>query len=194
MDLLDLLVTNNSFKSFSESKPFSEADEEVPDGELNEEEVQDEDVEEPIEETGDDEYKDTAGDDTGEAPEEAPEEEAPESNPEEDVADVNDSNISLNNKLSESFVTLYTNQSEELDKVKTSNFESSEFGAEFKILIEEYQTTLEILYDYKIRLFETESTAGRMEKLIEFKGIFNNLTMQLNELLSGLNDSETEYP
>ena len=193
MDLLDLLVTNNSFKSFSESKPFSEADEEVPDGELNEEEVQDENIEEPIEETGDDEYKDTAGDDTGEAPEEAPEEEAPESNPEEDVADVNDSNISLNNKLSESFVTLYTNQSEELDKVKTSNFESSEFGAEFKILIEEYQTTLEILYDYKIRLFETESTAGRMEKLIEFKSIFNNLTMQLNELLAGLNDSETEY-
>ena len=189
MDLLDLLVTNNSFKSFSESKPFSEADEEVPDGELNEEEVQDEDVEEPIEETGDDEYKDTAGDDTGEAPEE----EAPESNPEEDVADVNDSNISLNNKLSESFVTLYTNQSEELGKVKTSNFESSEFGAEFKILIEEYQTTLEILYDYKIRLFETESTAGRMEKLIEFKSIFNNLTMQLNELLAGLNDSENEY-
>lgn len=189
MDLLDLLVTNNSFKSFSESKPFSEADEEVPDGELNEEEVQDEDVEEPIEETGDDEYVDTAGDDTGEAPEE----EAPESNPEEDVADVNDSNISLNNKLSESFVTLYTNQSEELDKVKTSNFESSEFGAEFKILIKEYQTTLEILYDYKIRLFETESTAGRMEKLIEFKSIFNNLTVQLNELLSGLNDSETEY-
>ena len=193
MDLLDLLVTNNSFKSFSESKPFSEADEEVPDGELNEEEVQDEDVEEPIEETGDDEYKDTAGDDTGEAPEEAPEEEAPESNPEEDVADVNDSNISLNNKLSESFVTLYTNQSEELDKVKTSNFESSEFGAEFKILIGEYQTTLEILYDYKVRLFETESTAGRMEKLLEFKSIFNNLTMQLNELLAGLNDSETEY-
>lgn len=189
MDLLDLLVTNNSFKSFSESKPFSEADEEVPDGELNEEEVQDEDVEEPIEETGDDEYIDTAGDDTGEAPEE----EAPESNPEEDVADVNDSNISLNNKLSESFVTLYTNQSEELDKVKTSNFESSEFGAEFKILIGEYQTTLEILYDYKVRLFETESTAGRMEKLIEFKSIFNNLTMQLNELLAGLNDSENEY-
>ena len=193
MDLLDLLVTNNSFKSFSESKPFSEADEEVPDGELNEEEVQDEDVEEPIEETGDDEYVDTAGDDTGEAPEEAPEEEAPESNPEEDVADVNASNISLNNKLSESFVTLYTNQSEELDKVKTSNFESSEFGAEFKILIEEYQTTLEILYDYKVRLFETESTAGRMEKLIEFKSIFNNLTVQLNELLASLNDSETEY-
>ena len=190
MDLLDLLVTNNSFKSFSESKPFSEADEEVPDGELNEEEVQDENIEEPIEETGDDEYVDTAGDDTGEAPEE----EAPESNPEEDVADVNASNISLNNKLSESFVTLYTNQSEALDKVKTSNFESSEFGAEFKILIEEYQTTLEILYDYKIRLFETESTAGRMEKLIEFKGIFNNLTVQLNELLAGLNDSETEYP
>ena len=189
MDLLDLLVTNNSFKSFSESKPFSEADE-VPDGELNEEEVQDENVEEPVEEeTGDDEYVDTAGDDTGEAPEE----EAPESNPEEDVADVNDSNISLNNKLSESFVTLYTNQSEELDKVKTSNFESSEFGAEFKILIKEYQTTLEILYDYKIRLFETESTAGRMEKLIEFKSIFNNLTVQLNELLAGLNDSETEY-
>ena len=193
MDLLDLLVTNNSFKSFSESKPFSEADEEVPDGELNEEEVQDENIEEPIEETDDDEYVDTAGDDTGEAPEEAPEEEAPESNPEKDVADVNDSNISLNNKLSESFVTLYTNQSEELDKVKTSNFESSEFGAEFKILIEEYQTTLEILYDYKIRLFETESTAGRMEKLIEFKSIFNNLTVQLNELLAGLNDSETEY-
>ena len=193
MDLLDLLVTNNSFKSFSESKPFSEADEEVPDGELNEEEVQDENIEEPIEETDDDEYVDTAGDDTEEAPEEAPEEEAPESNPEEDVADVNASNISLNNKLSESFVTLYTNQSEELDKVKTSNFESSEFGAEFKILIEEYQTTLEILYDYKIRLFETESTAGRMEKLIEFKSIFNNLTVQLNELLAGLNDSETEY-
>mgnify|MGYP000370201868 FL=1 len=193
MDLLDLLVTNNSFKSFSESKPFSEADEEVPDGELNEEEVQDENIEEPIEETDDDEYVDTAGDDTGEAPEEAPEEEAPESNPEEDVADVNASNISLNNKLSESFVTLYTNQSEELDKVKTSNFESSEFGAEFKILIEEYQTTLEILYDYKIRLFETESTAGRMEKLLEFKSIFNNLTVQLNELLAGLNDSETEY-
>ena len=54
MDLLALLVTNNSFKSFSESKPFSEADEEVPDGELNEEEVQDENIEEPIEETDDD--------------------------------------------------------------------------------------------------------------------------------------------
>ena len=187
MNLVDFLDTKTSFGTFSESKPFSEADD-IPDGEMEEgndeqvEEVQDDTQDIDIADTGEDEYVDDQGESN----------ETPEVDPEEDVADVNESNISLNSKLSESFVTLYTNQSEEIEKIVSSNLESSEFGAEFKILIEEYQTTLEILYDYKTRLFETESTAGRLERLIEFKSIFNNLTIQLNVLMASINDSDDD--
>lgn len=188
MNLVDFLDTKTSFGTFSESKPFSEADD-IPDGEMEEgndeqveEEVQDDTQDIDIADTGEDEYVDDQGESN----------ETPEVDPEKDVADVNESNISLNSKLSESFVTLYTNQREEIEKIVSSNLESSEFGAEFKILIKEYQTTLEILYDYKTRLFETESTAGRLERLIEFKSIFNNLTIQLNVLMASINDSDDD--
>ena len=192
MNLVDFLDTKTSFGTFSESKPFSEADD-IPDGEM--EEGNDEQVEEEVQDDTQDDTQDIDNADTGEdeyVDDQGESNETPEVDPEEDVADVNESNISLNSKLSESFVALYTNQSEEIEKIISSNLESSEFGAEFKILIEEYQTTLEILYDYKTRLFETESTAGRMERLIEFKSIFNNLTIQLNVLMDSLNDSDDD--
>mgnify|MGYP003583297658 CR=1 FL=1 len=184
MNLVDFLNINSQ-QTFSESKAFGE-DDEIPSGNLdeegNEEPMEEEPMEEePTDDGGDDTYEDSQGDSNMEM-----------ENPEDNVNDVNDSNILLNTKLSTSFVTLYQNQKEELEKLRSSNLESSEFGAEFKVLIDEYQTTLEILYDYKTKKFETESTAGRMEMWIKYKSIFNSLSTQINNLLIKMNDVELE--
>lgn len=184
MNLVDFLNINSQ-QAFSEAKGFGE-DDEIPSGNLDEEGNEEPVEEEPADDAGgedtyDDQYDDSQGDSNMEM-----------ENPEDNVNDVNDSNILLNSKLSTAFVTLYQNQKEELDKLRSSNLESSEFGAEFKVLIDEHQTTLEILYDYKTKKFETESTAGRMEMWIKYKSIFNNLSLQINNLLSKINEEEVE--
>ena len=91
-----------------------------------------------------------------------------------------DNNALLNDSLKLSFKILYKTQKEQYDRLVNENLSSSDIGTDTDVVIKQYKKTLLILYNYIIYRYETESIAGRIEKIAEFKTIFKTLIDSTN--------------
>ncbi len=100
-----------------------------------------------------------------------------------------DSNALLNDSLKLSYKSLYKTQKVQYDRLVNENLSSSDVGTDVEVIIKQYKKTLLILYNYIIYRYETESIAGRIEKIAEFKTIFKTLIDSTNMKLRSIETS-----
>ena len=100
-----------------------------------------------------------------------------------------DNNALLNDSLKLSYKSLYKTQKEQYDRLVNENLSSSDVGTDVEVIIKQYKKTLLILYNYIIYRYETESIAGRIEKIAEFKTIFKTLIDSTNIKLRSIETS-----
>ena len=107
-------------------------------------------------------------------------------------ADVDDSEFSLISDLRENYAKLYNNQYISYNKLKSENYESSEYEKEFKVLIDMYKRTLNLLYVYISRKYKDESTTTKIMTFVEFKEKFVSITDECNRLIDLINQKHTK--
>lgn len=100
-----------------------------------------------------------------------------------------DSNALLNDSLKLFYKSLYKTQKVQYERLVNENLSSSDVGADVEVIIKQYKKTLLILYNYIIYRYETESIAGRIEKIAEFKTIFKTLIDSTNMKLRSIETS-----
>ncbi len=100
-----------------------------------------------------------------------------------------DSNALLNDSLKLSYKSLYKTQKVQYERLVNENLSSSDVGTDVEVIIKQYKKTLLILYNYIIYRYETESIAGRIEKIAEFKTIFKTLIDSTNMKLRSIETS-----
>lgn len=100
-----------------------------------------------------------------------------------------DNNALLNDSLKLSYKSLYKTQKEQYGRLVNENLSSSDIGTDVEVIIKQYKKTLLILYNYIIYRYETESIAGRIEKIAEFKTIFKTLIDSTNMKLRSIETS-----
>ncbi len=100
-----------------------------------------------------------------------------------------DSNALLNDSLKLFYKSLYKTQKVQYERLVNENLSSSDVGTDVEVIIKQYKKTLLILYNYIIYRYETESIAGRIEKIAEFKTIFKTLIDSTNMKLRSIETS-----
>lgn len=175
MDLFDFL--NSEYKAFKE-----EGLDEIPNGDINNPDDTGKDT------PADDEYQSQSdnssydySNDNNEYDDNYSDEEPNENDP---FADVEDSEFSLITDLRKNYADLYNNQYISYTKLKSENFESSEFEKEFKVLLDMYRRTLNLLYIYISRKYKDESTTSKITTFVEFKEKFVTMVNECNRLIS----------
>lgn len=99
------------------------------------------------------------------------------------LADIEDSELSLVTELRISFATLYKDSKIKYDRLITKNLNSSEYGADFKEIQDQYKDVLRNMYLYLKNKYEKESLPTKILQLNTFKIQLNTLHDAANQLL-----------
>lgn len=183
MDLFDILnkkpsvgIGESAFVAVGEVDEFG-----IPDGTL--EDTSGDDFGSEFEDTnfneGDFGYDDSMGEEQGE-----------EEKPINPLEDIEDSEISLVTELRRSYTSLYNDSKSKFERLTSKNFETSEYGAEFKEIHEQYKEILHNMYLYMKNKWERETLPTKILQLNRFKMQINNLHETVNDLLGRIGIKE----
>ena len=106
--------------------------------------------------------------------------------------DVEDAEISLVANLRDNFATLYESSKDVYERFISKNFDSSDFGAEFKEIQSQFKDDLDSMYSYIKNKYDKESTTTRIIQFSRYKGRLNTLVDTTNELLAKLDKKTTD--
>ena len=106
--------------------------------------------------------------------------------------DVEDAEISLVANLRDNFATLYESSKDVYERFISKNFDSSDFGAEFKEIQSQFKDDLDSMYSYIKNKYDKESTTTRIIQFSRYKGRLNTLIDTTNELLAKLDKKITD--
>ena len=106
--------------------------------------------------------------------------------------DVEDAEISLVANLRENFATLYESSKDVYERFISKNYDSSDFGAEFKEIQAQFKDDLDSMYSYIKNKYDKESTTTRIIQFSRYKGRLNTLVDTTNELLAKLDKKNTD--
>lgn len=105
--------------------------------------------------------------------------------------DVEDAEISLVANLRENFATLYESSKDIYERFISKNYDTSDFGAEFKEIQSQFKDDLDSMYSYIKNKYDKESTTTRIIQFSRYKGRLNTLIDTTNELLAKLDKKNT---
>ena len=186
ISILDLYNTTKATTANAESadisklRAYSEAGEEEPDiptGELGPDGPVEEEGGEEMEVSDDTGFDDTGFDDTED--EEGAEGEEVIKDP---MDNVEDSEKYLAKDLRAQITVFYDERQQELERISSSNIESSEEGEALKKLVDRYKISFDTLKSYIKDEFDSEPLSTRIESFIQFKALFNTLNKGINAL------------
>jgi hypothetical protein len=106
--------------------------------------------------------------------------------------DVEDAEISLVANLRENFATLYESSKDIYERFISKNYDTSDFGAEFKEIQSQFKDDLDSMYSYIKNKYDKESTTTRIIQFSRYKGRLNTLIDTTNELLAKLDKKNTD--
>lgn len=108
--------------------------------------------------------------------------ETPEGTIENPLDDIEDADLSLTTEIRENFTSLYNDSKANYEKILSRNLDSSEFGADFKEIQEQYKAILQNIRLYMKNKFNKESIVTKVLQLNDFKMQINTLHTAVNTL------------
>lgn len=108
--------------------------------------------------------------------------ETPEGTIENPLDDIEDADLSLTTEIRENFTSLYNDSKANYEKILSRNLDSSEFGADFKEIQEQYKAILQNIRLYMKNKFNKESIVTEVLQLNDFKMQINTLHTAVNTL------------
>lgn len=108
--------------------------------------------------------------------------------------DIEDADLSLTTEIRENFTSLYNDSKANYEKILSRNLDSSEFGADFKEIQEQYKAILQNIRLYMKNKFNKESIVTKVLQLNDFKMQINTLHTAVNTLSDklGVKDDSVE--
>nr|DAU86034.1 MAG TPA: hypothetical protein [Caudoviricetes sp.] len=106
------------------------------------------------------------------------------------MEDIENADLSLTTELRGNFATLYKENKATYEKLLSKNLDSSEFGADFKEIEEQYKTILQNIRLYLKNKFDKESIVTKILQLNDFKRQLNTLHDSSNTILSKMGVKE----
>lgn len=182
MDIFDFLVEKpkHNIKGSSLTTSAEADDFGIPTGT-----AQDEISDEPVDNSGNmDLGMDDTGMDMGISTDEFgnQELETPEGKIQNPLEDIEDADLSLTTEIRENFASLYNDGKANYEKLLSRNLDSSEFGADFKEIQEQYKAILQNIRLYMKNKFNKESIVTKVLQLNDFKMQINTLHDAMNTL------------
>ena len=104
--------------------------------------------------------------------------------------DIEDADLSLVTELRGNFATLYNDNKATYEKLLSKNLDSSEFGADFKEIEEQYKAILQNIRLYLKNKFDKESIVTKILQLNDFKSQLNVLHDAANTIMAKLGVKE----
>lgn len=147
--------------------------------------AQDEISDEPVDNSGNMDFgMDDTGMDMGMSTDEFgnQELETPEGKIQNPLEDIEDADLSLTTEIRENFASLYNDGKANYEKLLSRNLDSSEFGADFKEIQEQYKAILQNIRLYMKNKFNKESIVTKVLQLNDFKMQINTLHDAMNTL------------
>lgn len=182
MDIFDFLVEKpkHNIKGSSLTTSAEADDFGIPTGT-----AQDEISDEPVDNSGNIDFgMDDTGMDMGMSTDEFgnQELETPEGKIQNPLEDIEDADLSLTTEIRENFASLYNDGKANYEKLLSRNLDSSEFGADFKEIQEQYKAILQNIRLYMKNKFNKESIVTKVLQLNDFKMQINTLHEAMNTL------------
>lgn len=182
MDIFDFLVEKpkHNIKGSSLTTSAEADDFGIPTGT-----TQDEISDEPVDNSGNMDFgMDDTGMDMGMSTDEFgnQELETPEGKIQNPLEDIEDADLSLTTEIRENFASLYNDGKANYEKLLSRNLDSSEFGADFKEIQEQYKAILQNIRLYMKNKFNKESIVTKVLQLNDFKMQINTLHDAMNTL------------
>lgn len=182
MDIFDFLVEKpkHNIKGSSLTTSAEADDFGIPTGT-----AQDEISDEPVDNSGNMDFgMDDTGMDMGMVTDEFgnQELETPEGKIQNPLEDIEDADLSLTTEIRENFASLYNDGKANYEKLLSRNLDSSEFGADFKEIQEQYKAILQNIRLYMKNKFNKESIVTKVLQLNDFKMQINTLHDAMNTL------------
>ncbi len=182
MDIFDFLVEKpkHNIKGSSLTTSAEADDFGIPTGT-----AQDEISDEPVDNSGNMDFgMDDTGMDMGMSTDEFgnQELETPEGKIQNPLEDIEDADLSLTTEIRENFASLYNDGKANYEKLLSRNLDSSEFGADFKEIQEQYKAILQNIRLYMKNKFNKESIVTKVLQLNDFKMQINTLHDAMNTL------------
>ena len=182
MDIFDFLVEKpkHNIKGSSLTTSAEADDFGIPTGT-----AQDEISDEPVDNSGNMDFgTDDTGMDMGMGTDEFgnQELETPEGKIQNPLEDIEDADLSLTTEIRENFASLYNDGKANYEKLLSRNLDSSEFGADFKEIQEQYKAILQNIRLYMKNKFNKESIVTKVLQLNDFKMQINTLHDAMNTL------------
>ena len=182
MDIYDFLVEKpkHNIKGSSLTTSAEADDFGIPTGT-----AQDEISDEPVDNSGNMDFgMDDTGMDMGMSTDEFgnQELETPEGKIQNPLEDIEDADLSLITEIRENFASLYNDGKANYEKLLSRNLDSSEFGADFKEIQEQYKAILQNIRLYMKNKFNKESIVTKVLQLNDFKMQINTLHDAMNTL------------
>lgn len=182
MDIFDFLVEKpkHNIKGSSLTTSAEADDFGIPTGT-----AQDEISDEPVNNSGNMDFgTDDTGMDMGMSTDEFgnQELETPEGKIQNPLEDIEDADLSLTTEIRENFASLYNDGKANYEKLLSRNLDSSEFGADFKEIQEQYKAILQNIRLYMKNKFNKESIVTKVLQLNDFKMQINTLHDAMNTL------------
>ena len=182
MDIFDFLVEKpkHNIKGSSLTASAEADDFGIPTGT-----AQDEISDEPVDNSGNMDFgMDDTGMDMGMSTDEFgnQELETPEGKIQNPLEDIEDADLSLTTEIRENFASLYNDGKANYEKLLSRNLDSSEFGADFKEIQEQYKAILQNIRLYMKNKFNKESIVTKVLQLNDFKMQINTLHDAMNTL------------
>lgn len=182
MDIFDFLVEKpkHNIKGSSLTTSAEADDFGIPTGT-----AQDEISDEPVDNSGNMGFgMDDTGMDMGMSTDEFgnQELETPEGKIQNPLEDIEDADLSLTTEIRENFASLYNDGKANYEKLLSRNLDSSEFGADFKEIQEQYKAILQNIRLYMKNKFNKESIVTKVLQLNDFKMQINTLHDAMNTL------------
>lgn len=182
MDIFDFLVEKpkHNIKGSSLTTSAEADDFGIPTGT-----AQDEISDEPVDNSGNMDFgMDDTGMDMGMGTDEFgnQELETPEGKIQNPLEDIEDADLSLTTEIRENFASLYNDGKANYEKLLSRNLDSSEFGADFKEIQEQYKAILQNIRLYMKNKFNKESIVTKVLQLNDFKMQINTLHDAMNTL------------
>lgn len=182
MDIFDFLVEKpkHNIKGSSLTTSAEADDFGIPTG-TDQDEISDE----PVDNSGNMDFgMDDTGMDMGMSTDEFgnQELETPEGKIQNPLEDIEDADLSLTTEIRENFASLYNDGKANYEKLLSRNLDSSEFGADFKEIQEQYKAILQNIRLYMKNKFNKESIVTKVLQLNDFKMQINTLHDAMNTL------------
>ena len=108
------------------------------------------------------------------------------------LEDIDDSEISLVTEMRISFATLYKDSKIKYERLVSRNLNSSDYGAEFKEIQDQYKDILHNMYLYLKNKHDKESVVTKILQFNKFKSLLNTLYDNANILLEKIDGAHVD--